>query len=215
MKFLRWLKNLFTKKENLGPINTPVNAPVEPLPTPIPEVGLGGITAEIIATMLIDSLIQYVGSKEKGTNTDKGGIIDRIIKTMGGRLGQPWCAYTVSFCVDQVCRKLGISYPARLYKGGSSQDFYFKSAAQYRISEPKKGAAFIHTNDDDSWTGHTGLVRGGFSSSNDSTFDTVEGNSKNMIQTRTDRDLKYAFKFVDLAQAIFDQYKKEKTAVLT
>lgn len=207
-KIINWILNLFKSAPKIEPV---VDKPASVMPSkPIdtPKDSVNGITLEIVQDMVVGELLKYVGAKEKGTNTDKGGIIDTIILSMGGKLGWPWCALTVCYCVTQTCKKLGISYPKGLYKGASSQGLKNESDKKYIFSTPRKGRAFVHTNPGDNSHGHTGLDLE--SADSKGLYDTVEGNSDNAIRQRADRSLSYAPIHVDVALAIFDQYKKEK-----
>lgn len=204
-KFFGFLKSLF-KKGGVSGGGVPIQTPVVDTKPPVVD---GAITIEIIRNLVVGELLQHVGAKEKGTNTDKGGIIDTIILSMGGKLGWAWCAATVCYCARNTCNKLGISYPKGLYKGFSSQALWHETSAKYILNKPKRGCAFVHTNPGDKAHGHTGLCLEEADSKG--TFDTVEGNSNNMIQQRADRSISYAPVFVDVAQAIFDQYQSEKS----
>ena len=115
---------------------------------------------------------------------------------------------TVCYCVAQTCKKLGISYPKGLYKGASSQSLKNETDKKYIFKTAKRGRAFVHTNAGDPAHGHTGLDLE--DSDSKGLFDTVEGNSDNMIKQRADRSLSYAPVHVDVALAIWDQYKLEK-----
>jgi len=188
--------------ERSGTDQSRVKVPVE-----VPSLS-GEMTHNKISDLLIYSGSRYLGAKETGENTDHGGIIDKIIMSMGGKLGHAWCAYFISYIITDVCKTLKISYPEGLYKGGSSQQFWHKSNKKYILYSAKKGSAFIYTYPGQRAKGHIGLCRSGLFE--DGSLLTLEGNAGDKITFKTQPKslVSQVSCYVDVAQAILDQYNK-------
>lgn len=200
--FLEFLKDFFKFLSAAPEVVAPV--PVKPL-----------IDYDYIAQALEEKFNKLVGIKEQNRN-NRHPIIDEIVESEKGRKGESYCAYTMSYIINQVCADLDLKYPKTLYRGGSSQGFFYKSSGEYtKLTKPKKGLAFIQQTKDDPARGHVGYCTGPINSNG--FWSTVEGNTDNMIKKRFDRSFsgtttKKHLGFVDLAQAILDQYKeKNKT----
>ncbi len=177
-------------------------------PKPQEPFGPHNVTINSIAIMIFEEFKPYFGAKENGSNTDKGGPIDMIIKYMDGKLGWAWCAATVSYGALRACEKLGIPYPKGLYRGFSSQSMWHESAKQYIIYNPPigfdlTGYAFVATNPNDKAHGHTGYCNGIIGK--DWMVKTFEGNDGDKLKEDL-RDVRRASAFVNVAQAILDQY---------
>lgn len=178
---------------------------------PIAEVPTKVIKPEVMDRITIEQLLaieaaKLVGAKEIGNNTDSGGRIDKVILTAGGRLGWPYCAMTVTYVVMMVCRGLGISYPKGLYRGASSQGFKNESSIQYLMSKPNVWCVFVHSNNPPDGHGHTGFVI------DPATMRTFEGNFQQQINY-FHKEVGYAKIYVDVVQAIIDQYNLEHKGV--
>lgn len=207
--FIKLLNESSVQDTNPPKVEVPPQVIQFPLPQPIveqPKPKKELISLEIIRCLVVGEISRYVGAKEIGTNTDAGGIIDKIILTMGGELGWPWCAATVCYTVLQVCNKLQISYPKTLYRGFSSQAIKTDCDRKYLLTMPVMGSAFVHTNQPFDGHGHCGICSSDIYGVN---YYTIEGNASNNIETRGDRSLIYSNVFVDISQAIYDQYKLE------
>lgn len=209
-KFFKAIGDFF-KKLAYGPVKSTPVAEVPDSQKPVvsePAVDKPAVvTKEIIKQMLAAEFAKIAGAVEKGSNTDKGGIIDTIITFAGGRIGWAYCALTVTYLILKVCIKLGISYPKGLYRGASSQGFKNSSLSKYVSSNYSEWCAFVHTNSDDPAHGHIGF---GISPELDSkgNFKTAEGNFSNRVDYFV-KNKSYVNKYVDIVQAIFDQYQLE------
>ena len=114
----------------------------------------------------------------------------------------------VTYITMKVCEKLNISYPKNLYRGASSQQFMHSTNKIYISSTLKPWSAFVHTNPGQTVYGHIGFVYSQVY--NKDYFQTAEGNYSQQINY-FDKQLSYVNKFVDIPQAILDQYNYEKT----
>lgn len=208
----KWFLSLFKKTPKkqgteLNPEQSGIDQSKVKVPVEVPSLG-GVIDHNKIADLLIYSGARYLGAKETGENTDHGGIIDRIIMSMGGSLGQAWCAYFISYIITDVCKTLKIKYPEGLYKGGSSQSFWHETKLKYILYGPKKGAAFVYTYPGQRVKGHIGLCRSGLYE--DGSLLTLEGNAGDMITFKKQPKnlVSQVSCYVDVSQAILDQYNK-------
>ena len=213
-KILNFLKSLFASDKKpvqnppqINPEQSGVIVDSENFPEPDYTKK---VTLELINQAILFEAAKYVGAKEKGINTDKGGIIDRIILSMGGKLGHAWCAYFVSYVVSRVCKNLGISYPQGLYKGGSSQAFWHKTAKKYIVKIANRAFAFVYTYPGQSSHGHIGLCRN--KAKLNWSLETIEGNASDAIRMKIQPPhlVKEVSCYIDIPQAIFDQYYREK-----
>lgn len=163
---------------------------------------------EYVANLIKSKYFKYVGIAEKTGNNDHP-VIYELVLAEHGKKGESYCAYLTSHCIYLTCLDLGIDYPKSLYRGGSSQSFWFSSQDKYKHEvKPKLGLCFIHQLIEDKNRGHIGYctseLKNGF-------YETVEGNTDNMIKTRSDRSLsgtttKKHLGFLDVTQAVLDQY---------
>lgn len=228
MKFWKWLKSLFKTKKDIPVSEKPIDEVVIIInPAPIKDAEESGtieapekivkpdyknevVTLQFIANSLIYEASKHVGAKEKGNNTDRGGEIDDIILDEGGKLGWAWCQLFVCDAVMDVCRALGIGYPEGLYRGASTQSCWKKTDKKYISKVFGYAFSFIYTYPDDKSKGHTGIV---IRKNSDGSLYTIEGNASNMITNKTQP--KYLVDelscYVNLPQAILDQYNREKT----
>lgn len=119
-----------------------------------------------------------IGTAETGTNNVKyntwyyGGAVNGS--------AYPWCAVFVSWCLNQA----GITN----YKSASAG--YFASCGTYHSSgyTPKRGDLFL-VNYSGGYADHIGFVQ----SCSGSTFTTVEGNSSDMVRSRTRNVSEFTF----------------------
>ena len=201
MKLTEWLNSLFKTK------------PVKPAPVPTvvePVAYKRILEKQVVVDMLKAEFVKLLGIKELSPNRSK--TIDIIVDEFHGQHGEPYCAYTCSHVILQVCNKLEIDYPKSVYRGGSSQGFLKESSAQYVHHYPAAGMLMIQTNRDNSTLGHVGLCTSSLLPNG--TFETIEANTDNQIKTRADRTMsgpltKKVSGFVDVAQAIVDQWEAE------
>lgn len=207
MNFIKWLKTIFVPVTKETATVSP--KPVE-IPHPAPVVIDGTPTIEHIQEVMAGEFKKVSGHKEKGKNTDGGGTIDTIIFGAGGKPGDAWCALTVTYITKQTCKALGIGYPKGLYSGSSSQAFMNHSDSKYVSQAPQKlWCAFVHTDIPLNGHGHIGFKIS--EAGSDGTFKTAEGNFGDKIDYFI-KQKTYVNKFVDIPQAILDQYKTEKKA---
>lgn len=207
-KLISYLISLFAKKDKPvfeaqepKPVETPVENPIDVKPIPSAKY-----TRDVVADLWIKNFEKYEGSREVPDGSNSGPVVSQIIKKAGGRVGEPWCADTVTCVTIDTCEELGIHYPKGLYRGASSQSVKNDCDKKYLRSEPDRGMAFVHSNVPADGRGHTGGVKGKIKNG---IYPTIEGNRNNRIASYNDRDLKYAHAFVDYAQAIYDQYVLE------
>lgn len=211
-KILKFLKSLFASDKK-PVIQKPINPEesgviVDTIAFPEPDYRKP-VTLELINNAILFEAAKHVGAKEKGINTDRGGIIDRIILSVGGKLGHAWCGYFVSYVVDQVCKNLRIKYPKGLYRGGSSQSFWHKTDKKYIVKIANKAFAFVYTYPGQSSHGHIGLCRA--KANLNWSLATIEGNASDAIRMKIQPPhlVKEVSCYIDLPQAILDQYNRE------
>lgn len=183
----------------------PAKTEPTPVKTVVPPITKGTISRKDITLIMADEFSKIAGSKEQGNNTDNGGNIDKVIKTTGGRLGWPYCAMTVTYITMKTCERLGIGYPKGLYRGASSQAFMSETSPKYISKIFSEWSAFVHSNNPPDGHGHVGL---GTKLIDALTFKTAEGNFQQQINYFT-KTYSYVNKFVDIPQAILDQYNLE------
>lgn len=201
---IREFFNGFNKQKTLPiPIETIPSVPETPEPNIDPSV----LTIGKIQHTQIKTFEEYLGIHETGKNTDHGGEVDKTILSEGGELGHAWCGYMFSRVTWETCKKLGIKkYPKGLYRGGSSQKFWHKSDQKYIRPLPQPGYAAIGTNPKDKSTGHICMAISALKANN--SFDSIGGNESDKVKYNN-YQLKQASAFVDVPQAILDQWKLE------
>ena len=168
---------------------------------------------DYVANLIKSKYFKYVGISEQTGNNDHP-VIYELVLSEHGKKGESYCAYLTSHCIYLTCLDLGINYPKSIYRGGSSQSFWHESDDKYKhILKPKLGLCFVHQLIEDKNRGHIGYCT---SEIKESFYDTVEGNTDNMIKTRSDRSLngtttKKHLGFLDVAQAVLDQYNLKQS----
>lgn len=108
--------------------------------------------------------------------------------------GVPWCGIFVAWCLKQG----GFGLPSFNYASAAAYAYAAQKSgwgtyhAQGSGYAPKRGDIFVwnYTGNDFSASGHVGFVR---YDSDGGTFDTVEGNSSNRVNTRTLNTASYTF----------------------
>lgn len=202
MKLIQFILSLFKSKPSTPtkPVDTGNQSPTNSLPAVNPDLVK-------ILKLFQHEFSLIAGAKEIGSNTDKGGRIDTIIKEAGGRLGWPYCALTVTAVTMRVCKQLGIGFPKGLKATASSQSIKNDCDRKYLLTRPKPWSAFVHTNPDDKAHGHTGFATD--EANFDGEFPTAEGNFQQQVNYFK-KNLSYAKVFVDYPQAVLDQYVFEK-----
>lgn len=200
-KFFSFLKKLFKGSNKTSVDDKPVHMPAPTIP-----VGVGTkVNKESVGAAIVLCFNKYEGAKEiNGGNTDHGGRIDYIIKSEGGSPGQQYCAYTFCRVIDDVLIHFGIkSWPVGVPKSPWVPDYPKKTFKKYILSSPYLGCAFIAFN-----SHHIGFCEGNIMANG--MVKTMEGNDDNEVK-RDLRDHKLALCYIDIVQAIIDQYEKENS----
>lgn len=160
MKFIDWLKSLFSKKPEAPAAPAPVPAPA---PAPVAPKPVDFVSA------LIAEAKKHIGEVERGGN-NRGPEVEKYLAYLGIKPGVAWCMAFVQYCVGTTCKNLGIKQ--KLPRSGGCVDTWDKSPKEIRLSSPEVGSIVIwkHKN---SVYGHTGIVI----AVNGKTFTTIEGNT--------------------------------------
>lgn len=146
-----------------------------------------GAAGSAVAEAVIKAAEGEIGTTETGDNNNPYGA-------NLGMNGVPWCGIFVAWCLKQG----GFGLPSFNYASAAAYAYaaqksgwgtYHAKGSGYA---PKRGDIFVwnYTGNDFSASGHVGFVR---YDSDGGTFDTVEGNSSNRVNTRTLNTASYTF----------------------
>ncbi len=131
-----------------------------------------GLQFRQVERKAIDVALGFVGLREVGKN--RGYWIDKFNKKVGVKVGSPWCASFVSFCLDSVRSRFPIR--TALARG-------FLRVRKYVVPIGKvlRGEYIVERGDlvvwryGNGWQGHVGFV---IRQIDNDKFETVEGNTK-------------------------------------
>lgn len=169
-------------RDGSGPLDQEVwNLLVAPLLRAVAPTGISSSEALEQAVLMVAA--QHVGQKPKELGGNNCGPWVRLY--MEGNQGstQKWCAGFVCFVIEQAARELGISLPwARqvsvnaLVRDAKREKRFISAGdvttAAARKSKIRPGNLFVIRSANTNWT-HTGIVL----QVNDTTFETIEGNT--------------------------------------
>lgn len=138
----------------------------------LPEIELAASASDTdLASLVIQYAQKNIGEKEVEANSSP--LIDRMLKEVGLKAGDPWCAAAISYWVKLASIQLG-KHPEFVY-GGSVYKIWAKNQ-KLVIAKPVPNCIFCidhGLSKQGNKIGHTGLVIG---VSND-VVATVEGNT--------------------------------------
>lgn len=146
-----------------------------------------GASGSAVAEAVIKAAEGEIGTTETGDNNNPYGAAL-------GMNGVAWCGIFVAWCLKQG----GFGLPSFNYASATAYAYAAQKSgwgtyhAQGSGYAPKRGDIFVwnYTGSDFSANGHVGFVR---YDSDGGTFDTVEGNSSNRVNTRTLNAASYTF----------------------
>lgn len=130
------------------------------------------ITEQMIRDEIIIEAKKYLGQRETNGN-NRSPWLDALERIFG-MIAQAWCAMYATYCVRNVCKRLGLKNPVGLKAG--SQDCFYDAPPKYRFrTKGKKGCFGVLRNKADHSHGHVYIVEA--DQTDPKLHATIEGNT--------------------------------------